>query len=208
MAKAASTRKGSSVRRQGRRVMPALRREVQSSQPDASERATVLRRLATEGGATLLERTRVAGIQDRGGTLVVATGDGRTFEAGSVVVAADAWTNQLLEPLGVTLPLSVTLEQVTWFAPNDPAAFDPARFPIWIWLDQPGFYGVPTYTEPGPKVGQDIGGQPTTGDDRTFEPDPAALARVETFLGRHLPDANGSRITSTRLLLAKVAPAT
>jgi sarcosine oxidase len=115
-------------------------------------------------------------------------------------VAADAWTNQLLEPLGVTLPLSVTLEQVTWFAPKDPAAFEPARFPIWIWLDQPGFYGVPTYGEPGPKVGQDIGGRPTTGDDRTFEPDVDALARVETFLARHLPGTTGSRIRTKTCL--------
>jgi sarcosine oxidase len=112
---------------------------------DPSRGNVALRRLATNGGATLLERTQVAAIQDRGGTLVVVTGDGRTFEAGSVVVAADAWTNHLLEPLGVTLPLSVTHEQVTWFTPKDSAAFEPARFPIWIWLDKPGFYGVPTY---------------------------------------------------------------
>jgi sarcosine oxidase len=167
---------------------------------DPSRANVALRRLATDGGATLLERTRVAAIRDRGGTLVVATDDGRTFEAGSVVVAADAWTNQLLEPLGVTLPLSVTLEQVTWFTPRHEAAFEPARFPVWIWLDQPGFYGVPTYAEPGPKVGQDIGGQQTTGDDRTFEPDTAALARVETFLARHLPDAIGSRIRTKTCL--------
>ena len=53
------------------------------------------------------------------------------------------------------LPLSVTLEQVTWHAALDPDAFDPTRFPIWIWLDQPSFYGLPTYRSGGPKVGQD-----------------------------------------------------
>ena len=167
---------------------------------DPSRGNVALRRLATAAGATLLERTKVARIHDRGGTLVVETGDGRTFEAGSVVVAADAWTNQLLEPLGVTLPLSVTLEQVTWFTPRDPAAFAPVRFPVWIWLDQPGFYGVPTHGEPGPKVGQDIGGRATTPNGRTFEPDLEALSRVETFLGRHLPDAAGSRIRTKTCL--------
>jgi sarcosine oxidase len=167
---------------------------------DPSRGNVALRRLATDAGATLLTRTKVAAIHDRGGTLVVETGTGQRYEAGSVVVAADAWTNQLLEPLGVTLPLSVTLEQVTWFTPKEPAAFDPARFPIWIWLDQPGFYGVPTYGEPGPKVGQDIGGRPTTADDRTFDPDLEALSRVETFLQRHLPGAAGSRIRTKTCL--------
>jgi sarcosine oxidase len=167
---------------------------------DPSRSNVALRRLATDAGATLLEHTKVAAIRDLGGTLVVETGDGRRYEAGSVVVTADAWTNQLLEPLGVTLPLSVTLEQVTWFTPKDPAAFDPTRFPIWIWLDQPGFYGVPTYGEPGPKVGQDIGGRPTTADERTFDPDLEALPRVESFLERHLPGARGPRIRTKTCL--------
>lgn len=167
---------------------------------DPSRGNVALRRLATNSGATLLERTKVAAIHDRGGTLVVETDDGRTFEAGSVVVTADAWSNQLLAPLGVTLPLSITLEQVAWFTPDDPAAFEPGRFPIWIWLDQPGFYGVPTYGEPGPKVGQDIGGRPTTADDRTFEPDLEALSRVEAFLERHLPGARGRRIRTKTCL--------
>jgi len=167
---------------------------------DPSRGNVALRRLATNAGATLLERTKVAGIHDRSGALVVETGEGQTFEAGSVVVAADAWANQLLAPLGVTLPLSVTLEQVTWFSPKDPAAFDPARFPIWIWLDQPGFYGVPAHGEQGPKVGQDIGGRPTTADDRTFEPDVEALSRVETFLERHLPGAHGPSIRTKTCL--------
>jgi len=167
---------------------------------DPSRGNPSLRRLATDGGATLLERTKVAAIHDRGGTLVVETSDGRSFEAGSVVVTADAWTNQLLERLGTTIPLSVTLEQVTWFTPADRAAFDPARFPVWIWLDQPGFYGVPTHGVPGPKVGQDIGGHPTTPDDRTFEPDTVALARVEAFLERHLPGAHGPRLRTKTCL--------
>lgn len=167
---------------------------------DPSRGNAALRRLATESGATLLEGTKVTAIDDRGGTLVVETSDGRTFETGSVVVAADAWANHLLEPLGVMLPLSVTLEQVTWFTPVDGAAFEPLRFPIWIWLGQPGFYGVPTHGEPGPKVGQDIGGRPTTADGRSFEPDAEALSRVETFLERHLPAAHGPRIRTKTCL--------
>jgi sarcosine oxidase len=114
--------------------------------------------------------------------------------AGSVVLAADAWTNALLEPLGHALPLRVTQEQVVWHEPGDAVAFTPATFPIWIWLDEPSFYGFPTYRAGGPKIGQDLGGQPTTAESRTFEPDRAAVARVEAFLGAHLPAARGRRL--------------
>jgi sarcosine oxidase len=148
-------------------------------------------RLARQAGATLLERTRVATIDDHGGELRVTTEDGRSFTSGSVVVAADAWTNELLEPLGAQLPLTVTREQVTWFPPRDPEAFAPERFPVWIWLDVPSFYGFPTWRGPGPKVGEDVGGRATTARDRTFTTDPDCLRRVEAFLEARMPGAVG-----------------
>src|SRR6185503_2759473 len=82
-------------------------------------------RLAREAGAELVEHARVAAISDHGDEIVVEVDDGRRFGAGAVVVATDAWTNDLLEPLGHPLPLTVTREQVTWFQPVDAAAFEP-----------------------------------------------------------------------------------
>ena len=162
-------------------------------------------RLARAAGATLLERTRVTAINDHGGELEVATEAAGTFTTGAVVVAADAWTNDLLAPLGHALPLRVTREQVTWFEPADPAAFEPGRFPVWIWLDQPGFYGFPTYRGPGPKVGEDIGGRTTTAEGRTFLTDPDCLRRVQTFLERHLPGAAGAPV-QTKTCLYTLTP--
>ncbi len=156
-------------------------------------------RLARAAGATLLERTKVVAIRDHGGELEVVSGDGRSWTAGAVVVAADAWTNELLAGLGHSLPLSVTREQVTWFAPADPAAFEPAHFPAWIWLDLPSFYGVPTWRGPGAKVGEDIGGRPTTADGRDFETDAEYLARVQGFVRQRLPSLGGPARTKTCL---------
>ena len=144
-------------------------------------------RLARAAGATLLDEVRVTSIEDRGGELAVTVEDGRTWRAGSVVVATDAWTNDLLAPLGVELPLRVTREQVTWHAAADPAMFAPERFPIWIWLDAPSFYGFPTYRAYGPKLGEDIGGRPTTAAGRSFDLDLDCLDRAGAFLERHLP---------------------
>jgi sarcosine oxidase len=155
--------------------------------------------LAQQAGAELHEHARVAAITDHGRELEVTLDDGRAFTTGSVVICTDAWTNDILGPLGHPLPLTVTREQVTWFEPVDGAAFAPERFPIWIWLDQPSFYGFPAHAGRGPKVGQDVGGRATTAMTRTFDLDIDCLDRVETFLARHLPGAGRGASTKTCL---------
>jgi sarcosine oxidase len=143
-------------------------------------------RLAREHGAHLLEHVRVSAIGDHDGELALTTDDGRTFSAGTVVLAADAWTNQLLAGFGRRLPLTVTQEQVSWFEAIDPTAFDAVRFPVWIWLDLPSYYGFPAHAGRGPKVGQDAGGRQTTANTRTFEPDAEYAERMQAFVDRFL----------------------
>ena len=153
------------------------------------------RRLARQHGAVLRDRCRVERLRDAGGgELEVVVEGGETYRTGRVVIAADAWTNELLAGFGRSLPLVVTKEQVTYFACSDPAAFEPTQFPIWIWMDEPTFYGFPTYGEAGPKVAQDCGGLPTTPAERSFERDESAFERVQAFMTRHLPDAMGPPI--------------
>ena len=162
------------------------------------------RRLADARGATLLDRTPVTAIRETGASSR-STPAASTHRAGKVVITADAWTNELLAPFGRRLPLTVTKEQVTYFAAPDPAAFAPDRFPVWIWMDEPSFYGFPTYGEAGPKAAQDCGGQPTTPETRTFDRDEAAYARVRGFMETHLPDAVGPDIL-TRTCLYTLTP--
>jgi len=150
-------------------------------------------RLARARGATLLDRMPVTALRDAGGEIEVDAG-GSTYRAPNVVLAADAWTNGLLGHFGRRLPLTITKEQVTYFACPDPAAFAPDRFPIWIWMDEPCFYGFPTYGEPGPKAAQDVGGRETTPAARTFERDDEAHRRVVEFLAARLPGALGPDI--------------
>jgi sarcosine oxidase len=164
------------------------------------------RDLAVRRGATLLPRTPVTHIRDAGGgEHEVTTQDGTTHRTPRIVIAADAWTNDLLASFDRRLPLTVTKEQVTYFACPDPAAYDPDRFPIWIWQDEPCFYGFPTYGEPGPKVAQDVGGEIVTPQTRTFDRDEAAFARVEAFMTQHLPGALGPPIL-TRTCLYTLTP--
>ena len=157
------------------------------------------RRLAVERGATLVDRTPVTAIRTVGGACAVDAG-GVTHTAERVIVTADAWTNGLLAPFGRRLPLTVTKEQVTYFACPDPAAFSPDRFPVWIWMDEPSFYGFPTYGEAGPKAAQDCGGEVVDPDTRTFGRDEAAFGRVTAFLAARLPGALGPPILTKTCL--------
>ena len=48
-----------------------------------------------------------------------------------------------------------------------PSEFSPDVFPVWIWMDEPSYYGFPTYGEATVKAAQDCGGPTVTGDDRS-----------------------------------------
>lgn len=161
-------------------------------------------RLARAHGATLLERTPVDGIRPLQGEIEVLAG-GVAYRGRRLIIAAGAWSNQALAPLGIRLPLRVTKEQVTYFASPRPDDFRPDRFPVWIWMDDPCFYGFPAFGEPGPKVGQDAGGQETTANTRTFDRDDAAFARVTEFLERYLPTALGP-VIYTKTCLYTLTP--
>ncbi|MDF3053666.1 MAG: Sarcosine oxidase [Geminicoccaceae bacterium] len=163
-------------------------------------------RVAREQGATLLERCPVESVRPSRAELVVTAG-GVEYRCRRLIVAGGAWTNRILAPLSVELPLRVTQEQVTYFATSRPADFQPDRFPIWIWLDEPFFYGLPVFGEQGPKVGQHGGGREVTPDTRTFEPDQAALGRVQDFLRKYLPSALGP-IIYTKSCLYTLTPDT
>lgn len=160
---------------------------------DPSRGNAAHRHLAQEHGAELRALSPVARLDVDGGEVTLELESGERIRAGRVILATDAWTNDLLEPLGCPLPLTVTQEQVSWFTPRvDPALFAPDRFPTWIWMDEPSFYGFPTHGHPGPKIGQDVGGREVTPDTRTFEPDGEALARTLGFLETRLPGMAGA----------------
>ncbi len=113
--------------------------------------------------------------------------EGTQVHAGTVVVCADAWTNQVLAPLGVRVPLSVTLEQVTYFAPPDPEPFRPGRLPLWIWMDDPSFYAFPCYGDDTVKAAQDCGGPLVDPEHRTHDRDPAMQRLLADHVTRVAP---------------------
>ena len=161
-------------------------------------------RMAREHGATLIDRRPVEGIRSAGGEIDVEA-EGVSYRCRRLAIAAGPWSNRALGNFGVELPLEVTQEQVTYFASPRRREFMPDRFPVWIWMDDPCYYGFPVFGEDGPKAAQDAGGKPVTADSRSFEPDPQNSQRVRDFLTRYLPGAVGPEIY-TRTCLYTLTP--
>lgn len=165
-------------------------------QPDggivAAQRATAAhQRAARECGATLRDNAAVTAIHASGGEIAVDAG-GERYRAGYLVIAAGPWTSRALRAFDVHVPLEVTKEQALYFASRDLADFAFGRFPIWIWMDDPSFYGFPEFGESGAvKVTQDAGGKPVDPDTRDFEEDCDITSRVTAFCERYLPSVVG-----------------
>lgn len=141
-------------------------------------------------GAELRTGITVNGWRDIPGGIEVAT-DAGEFRARALLIAAGAWSGQLLKELAV--PLVVRRKPQYWY----PALFTHQAehgCPAFLFDTPDGiFYGLPQVDGRGAagdglKAAEHSGGQ-TVGDplhvDRAF--DAADNARVESFLASHLP---------------------
>lgn len=155
----------------------------------ASRANAAHRRMARDHGAELIETSEVTAIIEGADGVIVETADG-VHEADHLVVAAGAWTNRVVGHLGVTFPLEVTQEQVVYLNPVAPDEFAPHKFPIWIWMDEPSFYGFPVFGEPAIKVSWDRCELVTTPETREFEPRADVTEAIRGFVARHLPQAD------------------
>ncbi|ANY08912.1 N-methyl-L-tryptophan oxidase [Pseudonocardia sp. HH130630-07] len=166
---------------------------------DAARANAVHVALARAHGAEVRARTPVRELRPDGDGVAVVTDEG-TVLADRAVVATDAWTNQVLAGAGLRLPLTVLREQVTYYATPHLAEFSPSRFPVFMWHGSHNFYGFPVYGEVATKIGQHMGGDETTADDRSFEPDPVRQERYAAFVDRHLPRFGGPELYSKTCL--------
>lgn len=142
-------------------------------------------------------RKIVAGARD-----VEVRTDDEAYRARTLTICAGSWTTELLADLGLHVPLTLTQEQVSYFAAPDLRPFAPARFPVWIFHGavfggaQTTFYGFPVYGEAGVKLGRDVSGRFVTQQARSFEPNAEQTAENAEFLRRYLPGAVGPELVS------------
>lgn len=100
-------------------------------------------------GAVARTGETVLRIVPRAGDVEVVT-DRETYRADRVIVTAGAWMPALLGGAFTKL-LSVYRQTLFWFAPDEPSAFAPDVFPIFIWIHGATatdyFYGFPLLSE-------------------------------------------------------------
>ncbi|KAL6405911.1 sarcosine oxidase [Ilyonectria robusta] len=153
----------------------------------AAKSVTAMQFVARAYGAVLKENTPVTGVvpigqgpDNRGVIVKTKNGD---FRASKVILAADAWINKLLAPLGAQIPLKVMQEQVTYFKPENPSSFDPGQFPVWIRIvDGKTFYGFPTFGEPTIKAARDLSDNHMTPEERSYIHSPELVHELTTFM--------------------------
>ena len=162
----------------------------------AARTVATLQMRARVHGADIRDRTTVEALVPDGDGVIVRTSSG-DVRAAKVVVAADAWTNALLEPLGAGIPLDVMQEQVTYFQSSSPEDHDAERFPVWIWEDDECYYGFPTYGEPTIKAARDVSFNRMTPEERTYVPSPELTSQLGDFVHGLIPDAGPEMRTVT-----------
>lgn len=100
-------------------------------------------RLAQRHGATIRTGETVRKVVPNGAGVRVKT-DRAVYEAGRAILAAGAWNAALA---GAATRLTVHRQVLFWFEVEDPAAFEPERFPVFIWMHgdraEDWFYGFP-----------------------------------------------------------------
>jgi len=161
--------------------------------------------LARGNGATVLPHAAVTAIVDTGDGLRLSTTAG-DFEVDKLVLCAGAWTPRLLEEqLGISWPIRLTKEQVTYFATTKLRDFAPDRFPIWIWHGEEEFYGFPVHGEVATKAAKELCGPSVTLDESSWEPDRERVRRVAEFVEEILPGYGGPELY-TRCCLYDMPP--
>jgi sarcosine oxidase len=151
--------------------------------------------LARAHGATIRPEAPVSAIAESSHEVTV-TAAGERYTADRVVLAGGAWNPILLELLGTRLPITLTQEQVTYFATPNVRAFSPEQFTVFGMIAEDGllYYGLPVYGEVAVKVGLDGAGPLVTPQTRTDAADPLRVAQVRAFLEHYLPGALGPEL--------------
>jgi sarcosine oxidase len=158
---------------------------------------------ARKRGATASIGEEVRQWQVSSGVVRVRTGSSG-FVAKRLVIAAGAWSPQLLGDLGI--PLRVVRKPMFWYRPAE-SLYEPGRCPCFLFETPAGeFYGFPNLAPHGVKVAEHTGGEVV--DDPLCvarELRAGDLARVHEFITTCLP-ALGTQLTHHTVCMYTLSP--
>jgi sarcosine oxidase len=125
------------------------------------------------------------------GTVSAKTSDG-VIKARRVIVAAGAWTRDLLATVGVDLPLTVERQTMHWLEHLNDEMLAPDHFPVAIIEHAPGrmFYAMPNLGD-GVKAAIHYEGASTTAESVSRDITERDTAPVMELARRFIPSAAG-----------------
>jgi monomeric sarcosine oxidase len=145
---------------------------------------------AREMGVTVRPHTCVTEVRSTDSGVTIVAGD-ESFTADSAVLCVASWLPRLAGALGLTWTMTLSEEQVTYFATPHLRQFAPDRFPVFIWHGDDLFYGFPVYGEVAVKLSRDMRGAWTTLEERSYEIDHDEELYIQRFAEQYLPQAVG-----------------
>ncbi len=152
-------------------------------------------RLADQAGATLVHETPVVQWQADGDGVVVST-PRDNYRAARLIVAAGAWTTQILSEIGV--PLQVLRKHQYWYQPTSAGFHQREGFPCFFHETPAGyFYGFPAFDEVGVKIARHSGGTPINVPAENLPCDEADRRLAEQYSMEYLPGLGTSLINQS-----------
>lgn len=164
--------------------------------------------------AWMEERARAAGVRigtgdvsdlvvEHGRAVGVQLRDDRTIRADAVVVAAGAWTPELVPDTGDAL--TTVRQPVLHFSTEAPGAWQPPRFPVWTAdVARLGWYGFPSTADGRIKIGHH--GPGVSAPDETDRVTAAGDALREPLDRRAEPVVPDSHVQRCRAFLREALP--
>ncbi|HUJ66640.1 MAG TPA: FAD-dependent oxidoreductase [Acidimicrobiales bacterium] len=153
-----------------------------------------LRTLRAAVQSCLHEGVAVLGLADEGRTVRVKTTAG-DISASGAVCCAGPWSAPLLATAGIGLALTVSVEQVAYFASRRPL---PTAMPVIVERNHPMMYGLSTPDLACYKLGLHHSGRPVHPDGADMVPDPAADRPLVASVARLLPGFDPHPVRSER----------
>ena len=148
--------------------------------------------VACQHGATLETGQTVVNWSVGSQGVTVKT-DRQTFHAARLVVAAGAWSAQLLGQLGCSL--RVVRKHLHWFACRDPVYRQDRGCPAFLFeIDGVVYYGFPQIDDRGVKIAEHSDRGEPVADPLSLDrsPDDSERQRVRERLDRHLPGVSST----------------
>jgi sarcosine oxidase len=146
---------------------------------------------AKEFGATVALGTRVASVLPLGDHVEVHLESGEILEAGSAVLAAGPWIQELVPELGSKMRL--TRQSLMWFEPQERQLVQPASMPVFFFHTPDDLiYGFPDFRGTGVKAGSHLPcGELATADEIRAEVSDEEKAHMKHMMDRYIPAAAG-----------------